>query len=293
MGAWKTILVHDFNLRRTLESGQFFRYAQENDYYVIVTQGKVFRVKQEPSRLLYDGVDPAFVKQFFQLNASFTEQIARLQKDPVLRPLIKKYSGLRILRQDLHETILAFICSSQSNIPKIRMNMRLLAERCGIEICDKDINGQYDLPEPGTSLDPAVVFSAKTGFRAKYLVATNIMLTNQVLSEIIIAEYEKSHELLCMLSGVGPKIADCVCLFALGHGKAFPVDVHIARAMQELFPKTRSYDEKKIKHFAQQRWEDDAGLAQQFIYEWQRRKNESVQDAEDGKERTKEYIVRE
>ena len=35
--------------------------------------------------------------------------------------------------------------------------------------------------------------------------------------------------------GVGPKVADCVLLFGLGHTDAFPVDVWIGRALSEIY----------------------------------------------------------
>lgn len=38
--------------------------------------------------------------------------------------------------------------------------------------------------------------------------------------------YRQAHEELLSLQGVGPKVADCVCLMGLGWGEAVPVDTH-------------------------------------------------------------------
>ena len=38
--------------------------------------------------------------------------------------------------------------------------------------------------------------------------------------------YRRAHEELLTLQGVGPKVADCVCLMGLGWGEAVPVDTH-------------------------------------------------------------------
>jgi N-glycosylase/DNA lyase len=279
---WRSIPADRFDLRLTLESGQFFRYY-EQDYgrtpvgkcsgpqeqgvfreYLLLTQGRALRVRQEGARLHYCGADASFVRHLFQLTPEYDDQVARLRKDPVLRKIVDSYPGLRLMRQDLHETIIGFICSSQSNIPKIRMNLHLLAESCG-----ERAGGYAFLPAPGKQLELASVTAAKTGYRARFIVATNSALSAALLDEIAQADYARSHALLCGLSGIGPKIADCVCLFSLGHGEAFPVDVHIIRAMRALFPQLRS-DEVGIKRFAQERWKNDAGLAQQFIYQWAR-----------------------
>ena len=261
MGELRTTL---FDLRLTLESGQFFRYSRHGDEYLLLTRRKAVLVSQRGNRLKFEG-DGVLLKELFQLDAPYEAQMRRLRQDPVLAPILSQYLGLRLMRQDLHETIIGFICSSQSNIPKIRMNLHLMANNCG-----EFVDGHAYLPAPGKDLDHATVLAAKTGYRAKFIVASNKLLTDEFLQNVQEAEYGLAHELLCALPGVGPKIADCICLFALGHGEAFPVDVHIARAMRTLFPKARLTDERRIKYFAQQRWGKDAGLAQQFIFQWAR-----------------------
>lgn len=262
--------VEAFDLALTMESGQFFRYRREGDArdnasYVLLTQRKTLRVSQRATMLSYKGADEGFIRTLFQLNEGYGAQVQRLLKDPAVAPLLRRYEGLHVMRQDLHEAILGFICSSASNIPKIRMNLQLLAQHCG-EVVEE----HHHLPRNGVTLNTDLVIAAKTGYRAKFLVETNKLLTDELLDELMKRSYEDAHELLCTLPGVGPKIADCVCLFALGHGEAFPVDVHILRAMKALFPRRRFKSESQVRAFAQQRWGADAGLAQQFIYQWAR-----------------------
>jgi N-glycosylase/DNA lyase len=254
-----------FDLELTLDSGQFFRYSKTPQGYLLLTQRKAILIAQDGDRLLFDGADEAFIRQLFRLEEGYSLQVKRLMQDPVLAPLLPRYRGLRIMRQDLHETILGFICSSQSNIPKIKMNLHLLSMHCG-----EVIEGHPHLPLPGKDLDHDVVLSAKTGYRAKFIVASNKLLNEDFMGSVKKADYAQSHALLCTLPGVGPKIADCICLFALGHGEAFPVDVHILRAMRVLFPRARLANEAKARSFAQLRWGKDAGLAQQFIFQWAR-----------------------
>lgn len=42
-----------------------------------------------------------------------------------------------------------------------------------------------------------------------------------------VPSYRRAHEQLLLLPGVGPKVADCVCLMGLGWGEAVPVDTHV------------------------------------------------------------------
>jgi N-glycosylase/DNA lyase len=264
---WRSLQAQEFDLGLTMASGQFFRYSTHNGTVTLLTQEQKITVRQEGDTLLFTGCSAEFLINLFSLHDAYEKQLSRLSQDPVLVPIIEEYHGLRILRQELHETILGFLCSSASNIPKIRLNLELLAERCGTI---KD--GTYSLPQPGTQLDLAMVRSCKTGYRAEYIVATNARLTPAFLRILRSADYETAHTLLCTLPGVGPKVADCICLFGLGHGEAFPVDVHVLRAMRALFPRSRLTTTQRAKRFALRRWGKDAGLAQQFLYQHARDK---------------------
>ena len=265
MGDWRQFRTEGFDLALTIKSGQFFRYYEERGGFITVTQRKTIELRQKGNALFYRGADEEFVRRFLGLVPEHEHAMARLKLDPVIAPIIARYRGLRLMRLDLHESIIGFICSSMSNIPKIRMNLHRLSASSG-----DSVGGHHHLPAPGKKLDHAMVLAARTGYRAKFIVEANRMLTRNMLSEIRSADYPRSHELLCALPGVGPKVADCVCLFALGHGEAFPVDVHVLRAMRVLFPRSRLTTEKRAKAFAQARWGKDAGLAQQFIFHWAR-----------------------
>lgn len=249
-----------FDLALTIESGQAFRYTKENDAYRLKNGALDITLRQEGDAVICEGADVGTARHLLRLDEEHEAGKERLKKDAVLRAIIDRYGGLRIMRQDTHETIIAFICSANSNIPKIRQNLMLLAEPCGGK-----------LPPPGTAIDIDAARAAKTGYRARYIVDTNRRLTRGFTQRLRRGNYEENHALLRTLPGIGPKVADCVCLYGLDHGEAFPVDVHIFRAMKALFPRERFEDEKEAKYFAQQRWKKDAGLAQQYIFEWARK----------------------
>jgi N-glycosylase/DNA lyase len=78
---------------------------------------------------------------------------------------------------------------------------------------------------------------------------------------------------LMKLSGVGPKAADCILLFAFQKYEAFPVDVWIRRIMQHNYIRNletsaglsgREYD--RIRRFARKHFGQYCGYAQEYLY---------------------------
>jgi N-glycosylase/DNA lyase len=110
----------------------------------------------------------------------------------------------------------------------------------------------YEFPSPK---DLAVVGAEALmrelgfGYRAKYLASTaeivaerpidwlhtisNPFITGKALNatETLATDgrdgYKAAHQQLLQLQGVGPKVADCVCLMGLGWEEAVPVDTHV------------------------------------------------------------------
>ncbi len=242
----------EFDLVRTIKSGQCFRYKLE-DAQLIVQNGnnKFIFIKKDDEWIIPN--DNKTI-QFLRIDSDYKKTIDSLKKDKKINKMVQKYSGIRVLRQDLHETIIAFIISSNNNIGRITNSMQSIAPN--------------KLPKPGKILDERLLKTHGLGYRAPHLAATNAKLNSKFLNKLRTTDYDTAHLMLQELPGVGPKVADCVCLFGLDKTEAFPVDVHILRAMQHLFPEQEFKNEKEAKHFAQQRWGKHAGIAQQFIFEW-------------------------
>src|SRR5271170_1709198 len=78
----------------------------------------------------------------------------------------------------------------------------------------------YDFPHPARLADPAVEQNLRQlgfGYRAKYIQTTAHMIANVKptawLSSLREKSYPETKESLLELSGVGPKVADCVVIF--------------------------------------------------------------------------------
>ncbi len=249
--------VENFSLQHTLESGQFFRYYKEGDWYHCRERDKNFKLRQQGNNVEFEGTTQQHIEKLFGLKDDYSSIIKELSKDKKLLPALKQYHGLRLMNRDPWETLVSFQCSIQSNIKKIQLNMNKLADAFG--------NGNF--PEPGKLNDLEKIKNCSTGFRAKYIHKANDMVTDDSLAKLSKKSYAEAHEELLEIPGVGNKVADCICLFALNKKEAFPVDVWMERVMKEQYCKETHKD---IKEFAKKQWGNNSGYAQQFLYHWSR-----------------------
>jgi N-glycosylase/DNA lyase len=251
--------VHDFHLDHTIESGQIFAYEPEDGGYRIIDGEQTFWVKQEGDSLLFTGTTESFVRKYFRLDEDHQEILLALEKHKQLAEAIRSYRGLRLIRQDPWQCTVGFLCSQNSNIPRIKNNIRFLINTFG--------NGKFPSP---SSIDQQRITEARLGYREQYIVETSKLVNKEFFERLRTLPYEDAKEALMTLPGVGPKVADCILLFSLDHLNAFPVDVWIANVMKELFPSCRGKTPAKIAAYAQRKFGAHAGYAQQYLYHWKR-----------------------
>ncbi|HRE83107.1 MAG TPA: DNA glycosylase [Opitutaceae bacterium] len=192
------------------------------------------------------------------------------RSDAHLARCFQEFKGLRLLRQPFGETLLGFLCSATKQIVQIKQMMGLLAERHGSEI----LPGIYRLPtwEELASVPESELRSCLLGFRARFIHGTARFLSENPgwLEETERAPYPLAKLRLCSLPGVGEKVADCVLLFGAGQLEAFPVDVWILRALSERYG-LDGWKPAAVAHFGRIHYGAYAGLAQQYLFAWERR----------------------
>lgn len=189
--------------------------------------------------------------------------------DANFRKKAPKFTGVRILRQDAWEALIGFICSSNNNISRISGMVHNLCLHYGPFIANIDDTPYHDFPTPDALSGSGVEAHLREigfGYRAKYIAKTAQIvkekglkwledLSNPECPQYGVEEkaagelleggregYRSAHDELLALSGVGPKVADCVCLFGLGWSEAVPVDTHVWQIAQ------RDYKFGKGKH---------------------------------------------
>ena len=132
----------------------------------------------------------------------------------------------------------------------------------------------FPTPQRLAAATEAELRACKMGFRAPSLLAAarDIAEGRFDLERIRHLPHAEARAELMKLRGVGGKIADCVLLFAYGFDSAFPVDVWIERALQQLYFPRRRASEQRLRRFAATHFGPHAGYAQQYLFHYIRTK---------------------
>ena len=266
-------------LAETLDGGQAFRWHRGADgLFLGVWADHFARIRHSATGLvewsapasLAPRVGPA-LQLYLGLDRDFPGLTDSLpwRSDAHLATCLAAFPGLRILRQPFGETLLGFLCSATKQIIQIKQMMALLAARHGAEIAP-EVRRLPTWPELA-AVPEASLRACLLGFRARYIAQTAQFLATQPgwLEETEALPYPAAKARLCSLPGVGEKVADCVLLFGAGRLEAFPVDVWIIKTMARRYGLT-AWKPAHIAHFGRAHFGPLAGLAQQFLFSYER-----------------------
>lgn len=273
-----------FELKHIFDCGQCFRWNEEEDKsYTGVFKGNVLNVKKENDTFIFKGIVNGDIKDvvedYFDLKRDYTTIKKILSKvDVNMKKGIEYGKGIRILNQDLIETILSFIISANNNIPRIKGIIERLSKNFGDKIIWNKKN-YYTFPSLEQLKDVSIQEYRKLGlgFRDKRIYDTvHMLLDNKVDYKKWYNEKNtlKVRNELLSLAGVGPKVADCILLFSdLKRFDVFPIDVWVRRVMNELYiknPDETKVNKKEIEKIAYQKFGNLEGIAQQYLFYWKR-----------------------
>jgi len=294
-------------LAELLDGGQSFRWQRESDGVWLGLWGDhAARLRLAPSgRLEWSAPSPraaqtgeALRVYLFGHDTAAALDALPWRGDPHLARCLAAFPGLAILRQPLGETLLGFICSSTKRIDQIKRMLALLATRHGSPISPHPspetchlISDKSSEPFPGEAhpessnaaffrlptweelagVPEAALRACQLGFRAGYVSHTARFLAARPgwLEETGKLPYAEAKARLLQLPGVGEKIADCVLLFGAGKLEAFPVDTWIIKAMARRYG-LDGWSPAQVAHFGRTHFGAHAGLAQQYLFAWER-----------------------
>ncbi|MSU65664.1 MAG: DNA-binding protein [Opitutus sp.] len=266
-------------LAEMLDGGQAFRWNREDDGWSGVWAENIARfrlgiggqLEWSAPQSVAIRVGAALPKYLgLDRDAAVLADTLPWRSDPHLARCLAAFPGLQILRQPFGETLLGFLCSATKQIVQIKQMVGLLATRHGAEIAP----GFFRLPTwtelaavPETELRACLL-----GFRARYIAETARFLAAHPrwLEETAALPYPEAKSRLVELPGVGEKVADCVLLFGAGRLEAFPVDVWILRTMALRYG-LAGWKPAQVAQFGRAHFGPLAGLAQQFLFAWERR----------------------
>ena len=276
--------IDSFELKDVFECGQCFRWNKQIDgSYTGIFKNNVINVKKENEQIIFQGICENDIKdeceKYFDLNRDYKKIKKTLSNiDENMKISIEYGKGIRILNQDLWETIISFIISANNNIPRIKGIIERISQKYGKEIIYKQ-QKYYTFPTPEELKNVKVEDFRKLGlgFRdIRLYETTQMVLNNEVNLEKLKEEkdFNKVRETLLKLSGVGPKVADCILLFStLKRFEAFPIDVWVRRVMNQLYIKNEDetkVSKNQIEKIAYEKFGDLAGIAQQYLFYWKR-----------------------
>ena len=276
--------IQTFNLKDIFECGQCFRWNKnESGIYVGIVGQNVLKIKENDYKIVIesygqDDLEELF-NNYFDMNRNYEEIKNKLRSiDGYMEESIKYGEGIRILNQDLWETIISFIISANNNIPRIKGIIEKMCKEYGTRIVWNN-EEFYTFPSV-EQLSKASVNDLRKlglGFRDIRIYETTKLIKDGIIDLEILHKQKDTDALreeLLKLSGVGPKVADCILLFStLKRFDVFPIDVWVRRVMNDLYIKNKNENKvskKQILDIANIKFGDICGLAQQYLFYWKR-----------------------
>lgn len=264
-----------FDAVNTFECGQCFRWNVTSPpngeiQYTGISNGKVCHIKN--GEIICDKNDENYWKYYFAFDTDYTKINDKLiTSDESLKKCIDYGKGIRILRQDLWETIVSFIISANNNIPRIKKIIESICEMFGEKISDTySEKTYYSFPTAQrlAQLEPKDLAPLRAGYRDVYILdAAQKVADNTIdLCAVKSMSDEDAKKYLMQIKGIGGKVADCILLFSLGRYSVFPTDVWIKRILRDVY----GTDDNLIPEFVSKKFGNLAGYAQQYLYYYYR-----------------------
>ncbi len=274
-----TFPLRDYDLAATLACGQAFRWQWHDPAWVGVVGSRWVRLQAQPGILGVETAAPVagwdWLAHYLQLDVDLDGVLRAFPDDAPMRAAVAACRGLRLLRQDPWECLASFVLSSTKQIVQIRQIIARLCERYGEPLAvAQGCPPAFAFPSPTrlARASEAELRACKMGFRAPYLLATARQIDGGQFDLARVGELPlaAARAELMRLPGVGPKIADCVLLFAYGFQTAFPVDVWVMKALRQLYFPSSRVRSRRLHHFAAEHFGPHAGYAQQYLFHYMR-----------------------
>ncbi len=263
--------INDFDLTHIFECGQCFRWVPVNDGsgdYSGAAGSYAARISFDPDTrrltICATGGDETFWRNYFDLDTDYGRIKEELvEQDSRIAPAVRYGRGIRILDQDLFETIISFIISQNNNIPRIRRNIESICRKYGTRIGEISGREIYSFPTPEALADADVsdLADLRLGYRAGYIKAAGerfLSACRPVCRDDVLA-----------YTGIGPKVANCIMLFGLRDTCAFPIDTWVRHIMNDMYGFSEQ-DTRGMAAFAADRFGSLAGYAQQYLFYYYR-----------------------
>jgi len=265
----------------SINSGQVFLWEKQgSDWYGIDGQD-VLKINK-------NGVIKSIRNlktDFFRKNDNMQEIIKSISKDKTVKKAVKEYEGLRLFRQDPFQCLISFIISSNSNIQKIKNSLEKIAKKFGKKV--KIQNKEFFLfPEPEKIAKATIdeIKSCGVGYRAPFIkeAAKMVILKKIDFEYLKKCDYHEAKKNICLVPGIGNKVADCIMLFSLNKLESFPLDTWMIKILEKYYSKEFKIETKTITQKQYELLHEKivnyfgpyCGYAQQYLFKMEREKND-------------------
>ena len=268
---------YTINVENSINSGQVFLWRKNGNYWYGINGQDILKISNSGSVKSYQNIKT----DFFRKRDNIEKIIKSISKDSITKKAVKQYTGLRILEQDPFQCLISFIISSNSNIQKIKSSLEKMSKKFGVKV--KFDNQEFFLfPKPEKLANASIneIKSCGVGYRARFIKeAANRTVLEKINFEYLKkSNYQNAKDEICLIPGVGNKVADCVLLFSLNKLESFPLDRWMIRILEKYYSdkfqlETKTITEKQygilhekiVNHFGPY-----AGYSQQFLFKMER-----------------------
>ena len=265
-----------FNVKDTLECGQIFRFKPFEKGYLVFSKDMACYAYNEDGKAVIEceTENEGYFRYFFDLSRDYSLIYSRAKKSSydIVSRAAEAGKGIRILNQDKTETLFSFLTSQNNRIPRIKS---IIERTCSARGVKNSFLGEeyYSFPSPEELFDEDVGFynGLGYGYRSDFIRSTAKRLIEYagVLDKMAVLSTTELKASLMSFKGVGPKVADCVSLFAYHKTDAFPVDTWIEKLYREDFNGAEK-NRNKINEFFVNSFGEDSGYIQQYVFYYKR-----------------------
>ena len=269
------------DIDNSINSGQVFLWEKQGgDWYGIDGQD-ILKINK-------NGVIKSIINSktdFFRKNDNIQEIIKSISKDKTVKKAVKEYEGLRLFRQDPFQCLISFIISSNSNIQKIKNSLEKITKKFGKKV--KIQNKEFFLfPEPEKLARATIdeIKSCGVGYRAPFIkeAAKMVILKKIDFEYLKKCDYHEAKKNICLVPGIGNKVADCIMLFSLNKLESFPLDTWMIKILEKYYSKEFKIETKTITQKQYELLHEKivnyfgpyCGYAQQYLFKMEREKND-------------------
>ncbi len=273
-------LMDVINIECTLDSGQVFLWYKRGGSYYIICSENVVRIEPSYEQLVHES-KPRYVsvERLFRLDDD-THVINHSigDKDALIGEAVKRFKGLRIMRQDPFQCLISFICATNTRIVRVRHMLEGICKRFGNKV-EFDGLTFHTFPSPKALQDASIndLVDCGLGYRARFVKYAVHSYLDMDVKSLLDGSYDEVRDILLSIDGVGNKVADCIMLFSLEKLEAFPIDVWIWRVIAKYYRHLVGMDMDEARKLSPNMYRRAssimrgyfgryAGYAQQYLY---------------------------